>query len=1013
MANQDLETFGYILHPGFAQTAQGEKCSPLTHVSTVYDGDKSLTEIIKEITDEKNKLPEITVVEVEVNPDDWNEQPDGSFEYDYTDSILNDKLMTEVQADKENMKKIVNDKIRWALTEDIVGNTVPIFIQKKPTQRLILKLLIYSKYIKIPLSIQEPNWEANNVSKEYLYADDVILASHLALFRLDRTNINKFLDNNYSITKTKKGEVTVYTDNAVSLDSQVILLDTGLTASDLDDDNGGTGGGTSTTPSTPKDDKVGDVLTAVQRCNLTGSLKDYEISENVVEKGMGEYVNALPNLHILKSKDILITDTNNSFEDFDSTYSSYVILKASDFTGGTFSLSGESLRNFSYVAFPTIDYVNGIFAMVSFLTPYANAQTPLVKDSDDIYKLIPFTSRIFDTSNVFDSAKTNSIKNRDSRYALGNNGFFGWIKEANSGTEIDDMYNVNCRVTNLRHMNNNIVNNTVTVKTNELVNSTSDRLPLTDQKKLTIMNEQYDSISTLLEDEAELKYIINPSSGSYDISQSQNKQLLSNNGSVYYIKYCSNKSLGGIIKSGNALLYVNAMQTGYLQILEAYADINQCSNTDISNTTLYSSLSNPSELLGSSYKKSAIELRTSLEFGNPSCFNSIVEKNVTYIGHDNGLILVLDNTTLDVIYSINIKKIIIDNTDQFYNNYKINTIDWFDDNCFAFTCEYNPYVYCINKTDGSLVWAHNSGISEGLQVVSSLNQSVYFCYRNKDDQIRLAEWKKFANNNNSGNTNTSSGEDPWRKVLDLPTNVMFSRSCVLGDKIYIIGGLQPRDMYIFDGNNLIKSNIELPYPFMDGCVIGYDGKIHMLGGSVTDSKNLHYTFDGTKWEKMNDLPYDFTNGSVVSTYNTYYNTPMMYLVGGTEYNTNNKLTTYYNNSGKYEVRTHPVSFKRTCSVYYNDDLHILGGQDTSKSHYYNGSLYKLEDIPYQLYGGDAVVYNDKIHIFGGGGGKRRHYSYDGNSWTREKDLNFDFDWNCMVIYDNKLYAITDNAIYTL
>ena len=51
--NTGLNVNGYILHPGFAQSSSKEKCSPLVHISTIYEGDRSLKDIIDEISGEK------------------------------------------------------------------------------------------------------------------------------------------------------------------------------------------------------------------------------------------------------------------------------------------------------------------------------------------------------------------------------------------------------------------------------------------------------------------------------------------------------------------------------------------------------------------------------------------------------------------------------------------------------------------------------------------------------------------------------------------------------------------------------------------------------------------------------------------------------------------------------------------------------------------------------------------------------------------------------------------------
>ena len=53
----------------------------------------------------------------------------------------------------------------------------------------------------------------------------------------------------------------------------------------------------------------------------------------------------------------------------------------------------------------------------------------------------------------------------------------------------------------------------------------------------------------------------------------------------------------------------------------------------------------------------------------------------------------------------------------------------------------------------------------------------------------------------------------------------------------------------------------LPYNFHNGCAVVLDNKIHILGG--TDSNTNHYKYNGSYWVSVSTLPYIFYGGGAV------------------------------------------------------------------------------------------------------------------------------------------------------
>ena len=127
------------------------------------------------------------------------------------------------------------------------------------------------------------------------------------------------------------------------------------------------------------------------------------------------------------------------------------------------------------------------------------------------------------------------------------------------------------------------------------------------------------------------------------------------------------------------------------------------------------------------------------------------------------------------------------------------------------------------------------------------------------------------------------------------------------------------DVYSDIKNQIFKGNIH-------GCIVEYNGNIHVLGGSI--NKNKHYVYDGKKNViQLIDIPYNFYGGT---------------------------------------------------TVVYDNKIHLIGGYESETYHYsWNGESWTREStlpLPY-IEGSNAIVYNNYIHIlheFSQGSYKRIH-----------------------------------------
>lgn len=125
-------------------------------------------------------------------------------------------------------------------------------------------------------------------------------------------------------------------------------------------------------------------------------------------------------------------------------------------------------------------------------------------------------------------------------------------------------------------------------------------------------------------------------------------------------------------------------------------------------------------------------------------------------------------------------------------------------------------------------------------------------------------------------------------------------------------------------------------------------------------------------------------------------------------NLNTKLTSTY-------INRHDTYTYLSGVVYYNNEIHILGGVERTKKHTKFTSMcdkVELNDLPYDFSYSSAVVYNNEIHILGSNSdvpsNMVKHYKWNSSNdtWTSVSVLPF--------VHDNTSGAIVkDGCIHLL
>lgn len=194
--------------------------------------------------------------------------------------------------------------------------------------------------------------------------------------------------------------------------------------------------------------------------------------------------------------------------------------------------------------------------------------------------------------------------------------------------------------------------------------------------------------------------------------------------------------------------------------------------------------------------------------------------------------------------------------------------------------------------------------------------------------------------------------DPfWIVKNDLPFVFSNSKICIFENSLHVFGGGTCKEHYKFDGENWQREN-DLPIALKDGLIVNYNNKIHVYGEKISGVNKFHVSYDGKKWQKEKDYPKY-----------CYFNSDILVF--------NNKIHIFYN---KYHevfdgkswnvTKSLPYNFSNGAATIYNNQIHLLGGEDNERLHYYlyKGKWYRTKDLPFEFAFGSAIEINNKLHL---------------------------------------------------
>lgn len=190
----------------------------------------------------------------------------------------------------------------------------------------------------------------------------------------------------------------------------------------------------------------------------------------------------------------------------------------------------------------------------------------------------------------------------------------------------------------------------------------------------------------------------------------------------------------------------------------------------------------------------------------------------------------------------------------------------------------------------------------------------------------------------------------------------------------------------------------MPFIVADGAAVVYNNKVHVFYNED------HYSWNGNEWQKESTLPITFVRGNVV-----VYNNKIHIL--GSNNNSEYYYSHYSWSGNKWQKELDlPDNIAPNLAVVYNNKIHLLGGDlGFANTHYTWGdgeNEWSYEELESQgYYSGGAIVYNDLIYLFGGQGHYDKYITYDGNSWSEQKDIGFNYNASNVIVYNNKINFI--------
>lgn len=258
-------------------------------------------------------------------------------------------------------------------------------------------------------------------------------------------------------------------------------------------------------------------------------------------------------------------------------------------------------------------------------------------------------------------------------------------------------------------------------------------------------------------------------------------------------------------------------------------------------------------------------------------------------------------------------------------------------------------------------------------------------------------------------------QEGWRQEANIPYSFANGSAVVYQNKIHLLGGSSSQTShYSWDGTTWVQEST-MPFSYYNGSAIVADGKIHCFGGNNAGSR--YYTWDGTSWTQQPNLPDEWPNPwlhrwveLIGINHAVIFNNKIT--LAGSNSNSNDlfkRVSTL--NNGSWSVNWDALNQVFYSASSYDGKIYMIGDSGTSGTKYYiwNGSaLSSGGTIPTNFTTGYALEYKGNIHLLGCSNNK--HYAFDGTTFTAKDDIPYNGFANCpAVVFNNKIHIFGNNT----
>ena len=223
----NLEINGHIMKKGFVENSNGEMCSPITHISTIYSGDRTLDDILDEMTEKKEQEPDINRVDFTINPNDWISGTGDQVYVDLVSENLKDDYFSEVITDHNGMVTMVEYENRWLICDNASNNTIRIYTSYRMQKSINVTIIQYYKYTSYAVTIPSGSWVYDSATELYkaTFSTPVVTNDMELLLSINSNNIHNAAPNNFMCVESGDGEIYVYAQtNTKTLACNLVVI---------------------------------------------------------------------------------------------------------------------------------------------------------------------------------------------------------------------------------------------------------------------------------------------------------------------------------------------------------------------------------------------------------------------------------------------------------------------------------------------------------------------------------------------------------------------------------------------------------------------------------------------------------------------------------------------------------------------------------------------------------------------------------------------------------------------